>query len=181
MPFADPTDIAALLRRQMTSDELAAATIALELASSAVRAYCRQEIDLIIDDTALIVGTWDRRLRLPERPVLTVTAVAVDGDTLSSDDYTVVRDRLIRPDGCHWGGPDVIVTVTYSHGWATPPGEVRAVAMSVALRLITNPEFLANERSGQYGATFAGERGVELSLAEQHLLDGRMRRRTAPN
>jgi len=74
-----------------------------------------------------------------------------------------------------WGAP---VQVTYSHGWATVPSVVKAVALEVAAAAYVNPSQVATEQLGGtlgYSATYplgvpAGR--VGLSAEQKSRLDG---------
>ena len=143
-------------------------------AVAAVRIYTRQSLTLVGDDAAELRGVWGQVLKLPERPVVNVTAVSVDGIALSADEYNRVRDRLHRSNG--WGGPRVVVVVTYSHGFAADAVNIQAAAgicLQVAARAAANPSTVQSEGIGDYSRSF-GEGtapGFALTANEQAMLD----------
>lgn len=135
--FADADDLAALLGETFDATRSAQAAIALDLASTAIRAWTRQTIDLVEDDTIVVDGVWETDLILPERPVVEVTGVTVDG--VADTGWELVGSSLRRTVG-GWGGPDVAVEVTYTHGWEMTPDAVRSVCLQAAARFMINPE-----------------------------------------
>lgn len=110
-------------------------------------------------------------IRLPLRPVVSVDAVTSDGVPVEYrwDDET---ERLFVS-AC------APVSVTFTHGYGEVPGDVVAVALSAAQRLLTNPQDLRQETVGAVSVTYAAETiGASLSPADKDLL-GRYRRRFA--
>lgn len=146
-------------------------TLLLDQASAVIRTYCRQTFDLVPDDVVPLRGTWSGRLVLPERPVVSVASVAIDGADIA-DGYTRVRDVLYRTS---WSGPKAVVTVTYTHGFAAdaPAMEtLKGVCLSVAARAAANPQSMAQESIGSWSGSFVnGVGGFGLTAAEQAILD----------
>lgn len=128
-------------------------------AENAVKAEARQSIDEVAADVVELAGVWARTLKLPERPVTAVTAVTlVDAVGISRTITEYVwsrRGNLRRTDGGYWGGPDATVTVTYSHGYATPPRELNTLAVNLAARAWVNPARVRQEGVGTYQVSFA--------------------------
>lgn len=175
--FAEFEDLEAYVQRSL-SDLEDTVVLALDLASAAIRAETGQIFDYVEDDTITLPGTWDADLWLPQRPVVDVSAVAVDGLALS--DYSwLPNGRLSRglvPSGPQyaqaWGGPLSTITVTNSHGYATVPGDIRRICLQVASRLIENPAAVQAEQIGNYSVTYTRrdtERG-SLTPDEQRAL-----------
>lgn len=135
--FADVDDLAALLGETFDSTRSAQAELALELASTAVRVSARQTIDYVEDDTIIFDGPYGAELDLPERPVVSVAEVSVDGTV--DTDWELVGSSLRRTSG-GWGGPGVSVSVTYTHGFETTPATARWVCLQAAARFMINPE-----------------------------------------
>jgi hypothetical protein len=144
------------------------------LVSDLIRGHVRQTVTAATS-TAYLAGTLGRRLTLPEAPVVAVSAVAVDGAPLTPADYSWRRSgALWRPGG--WGSPESEVVVTYSHGYAAVPGDLRAVAMAAAARLLPNLAQVEYESTDGYAVRggFAG-----WTLAERLVLDRYRRKATA--
>jgi hypothetical protein len=107
-------------------------------------------------------------IRLPLRPVVSVDAVTLDGVPVDYrwDDET---ERLFVS-AC------APVSVTFTHGYASVPGDVVAVALTAAQRVLSNPNDLRQETVGAVSVTYAAETiGASLSQADKDLL-GRYRR-----
>jgi len=188
-PFATAADLATFLQRDLSAAETATATLLLNLASDAIRAETNQSIALVPGDVATLFGNWSPRLVLPERPVIAVIAVSINGIALVADvDYWWPgKYRLIRgarPSGSSthdigrgddWGGPDMAVVVTYSHGFAVIPDVVRAVCLSAARRSMVNPDgalsLALNMTAGSVATTYGADGGagatVELTPGEK--------------
>ncbi|MEU9560354.1 hypothetical protein [Streptomyces fumanus] len=108
-------------------------------------------------------------IRLPLRPVVSVDAVTLDGVPVDYrwEDET---ERLFV-------GSCAPVSVTFTHGYKEVPGDVVAVALSAAQRVLTNPNDLRQETVGAVSVTYAAETiGASLSQADKDLL-GDYRRR----
>lgn len=152
-------------------------TLLLESASAIMRNHCRQTLDLVSNDEVELRGTALKRLVLPERPVVDVTSVKVDGTALDSDDYDRVRDGLWR--NARWGGKDTLIEVTYSHGFAANSAAMevfKAVCLQVAARAAANPQsfnsFTAAAGDGVgFGGGGTGTQVLGLTSAERAILD----------
>ncbi|MGW6754525.1 hypothetical protein [Streptomyces sp. NPDC055006] len=110
-------------------------------------------------------------MTLPLRPVVSVDSVTRDGVPVDFawDDET---ERL-----CVGGCAPVSVAFTY--GYAQVPGDVVAVVLTAAQRVLTNPNDLRQETVGSVSVTYAAETiGASLSPADKDLL-ARYRRRVA--
>lgn len=98
------------------------------------------------DDIATLRVLDECELVLPQRPVVSVARVRVHALVLL--DWVLSGDRLLRTGG--WRRlpgtttyPDPgLVEVTYTHGWAEVPDDVRAVCLDLASMSVTNPGWL---------------------------------------
>lgn len=152
-------------------------------ASAIIRNYCRQTFDLVADDEVDLRGTNSSRLKLPERPVVSVSVVEINGVAVST--YRLVRDTLIRTGpsatqfdatvpGGSWGGPSYTVTVTYTHGFTTGTDQMatlKGVCLQVAARAASNPQHLHNFASDGTSLGFDTAGPLGLTAAEQATLD----------
>lgn len=167
MAFATATDLA-----RLTGDDTLNSPrgdLLLQMASAVIRNHCRQTLDLVEDDAVELRGTTARRLLLPERPVVSVASVTLDGETVAATEYTKVRDGLWRTAG--WGGRDQLVTVTYTHGFgpgSAALGTIEAICLQVAARAAANPQSLDSYGADGVSLSFGG--GVALTSAEQAIL-----------
>lgn len=114
-------------------------------------------------------GCSQHYVDLPQRPVVSVGAVTRDGQGVQ---WSLQRDRLSVV-GCE------VVSVTFTYGYASVPGDVLAVVLTAAQRVLTNPTDLRQETVGSVSVTYAAETiGASLSQADKDLL-ARYRRRAA--
>lgn len=191
--FASTADLASYLQQTFTADETATASLLLDLATAAVVRACRgQQISYVANDTVTLRGAYSNRLRLPQRPVVDVTAVLIEDQAVSDYEWTG-KDVLYRPYG--WAFQPGIstpvqavtgailvnpeprpykVTVTYSHGYQTIPDDLRGVCVSVAARAFSNPRGLREEMIGSYREQYAGAGdvlvpGISLSVDEKRV------------
>ena len=121
---------------QIDIENEAAAARALAEATAAVRNYCRQFLELVTDEEITLDCNGGTKLFLPELPVVDVTAVVEDGETLDvDDDYKLGQHGILhRMGGYQWASGVQIITVTYSHGYATIPDDIVAVTARAASR-----------------------------------------------
>ncbi len=141
MAFATVSDVADRVNRTLTVGEQAQAGLLLDTAAALIQNYTGQTIERVVDDTATLAGTWERALELPELPVVSVTSVTVDEQTVTGWELTV-DGQLV---GVSWGGPDVTVTVVYTHGHDPVPDDVWAVCVEMVARAMENPRALQSE------------------------------------
>jgi hypothetical protein len=167
--FASAEDLGDFLGEPLAGARLTQAYIALELASAVIQSWARQQFVYVEDDIVLLAGTDDWELPLPERPVVDVTVVTVDGVALApATDYLLSGGVLRRAGG--WAGATglpSVVSVTYSHGFEVIPGDVRAVTLALAARMLANPVGVRQEGIGSYNVTYGADLGgaAEVGLA----------------
>lgn len=127
---ATSDDIAVRLGRTFSSTEEERIDALIDDTWAAIQAYTGQEFTLVEDDQVRLRA---RRggVRLPQRPVVDVTAVAnVDGVAIEfswdSGDFVTITGlgTLVRFDVEPFRDREPWVDVTYSHGYSTVPAEV---------------------------------------------------------
>jgi hypothetical protein len=130
-----------------------------------------------------VLRVRDGRVRLPHRPVTAVSSVSTVGDdgaplaTIAG--WTFDGIDTVRVDGISGIinlAEDALtsgtVSVTFTHGYAAVPADVKEVALSVAHRIYSNPGGLRQESVGAYSATFGTQEvGTTLYAAEKLILD----------
>lgn len=204
-PLATSTDVEDRLGRDLTDDEARRLPALLRDASALVRAYTRQDFDLVTDDV-VVLRPIGARLKLPQTPVTAVTSVAVVGGRSDVPDMPLggwLFDGIdeIQIGAVGWGiaiewdleldhgWEPGSYKVVWSHGYATSPDDVVAVVCGMVNRVLTSPtlvEGLTSERIGQYGYQFAQFPGgqspgatVRLTEADkQALVDAGYRKRS---
>lgn len=168
-----------------TSDEQSRADKLLTQASGLIQAEARQRIELVTGDTLTVPGRTDARLRLPERPIVSVSSVTLDGETVITGvdpaNYFQTADYLVRLSG--WGLPDQALQVVYTHGYAVIPDEIKAVCCEQVVRAWVNPGNVLRESYGSdlvmYGAGMTIPTGLLLTPEEQRVIHYVLRRPAA--
>lgn len=158
-PFATAADLR--IGRELTPEEVTQADRLLADASNLIRMTAGyQQISRVDNDTVTLRGVCSRVLKLPQRPVRDVTAVAGLSAAYWQWDG---GECLTRLDGWAWNGP---VTVTYSHGF-DPDDVAYQVAVSVACdavkRVLLNPEMVKQRSIDDYSETLADARASLLA------------------
>jgi hypothetical protein len=119
MGFCTIADLEAFLQITIPSGaKTTSAERAITEATAAIRNYCRQQIDLVEDDTITLDCIGGRTLPLLELPVVEVVEVIEDDEALTEDDdYKLGAGGLLYRVGSKWPSGPQIVQVTYSHGY----------------------------------------------------------------
>lgn len=174
----------ATLDEEADAEWIAQAELLLELVSADIQTAARNRI-IAGTMTAKLAGTWSRDLLLPQRPVVSVTSVSVNGAAIAAGAYEWNERSLIRtggvdvvngPDGFHWGGPASTVDVAYAYGYSaeTVPLIVKGLTLRVAARTIDQPGGgISQESLGPYSVSYrntldAG--GSHVSASEGKML-----------
>jgi hypothetical protein len=164
--LATTDDLEARLGRDLTAAEEARADALLDDASALIRAYTGQDFALAEDDEAVLRGPGGL-VRLPQRPVTAVSSVvAIGGD--GAPDITIIDWVFDGIDQIRVGAGTFVINlpevwwdddgypgtyrVTYSHGYATVPGDVVAVVCGMVLRTLTAPTMAGGVRSETIGS-----------------------------
>jgi len=190
--FCAIADVSDFLQIEISdADKVASCQRAITEATAAIRNYCRQYIELVEDDE----HTFDVRparwnLLLPEVPVVEVSSVVEDGETLTADDdYQVDNSGQIWRVSRRWTAGIQIVVVTYTHGYETIPDDVIGVCTRAASRAYqaglkaedaAGVPGIASKALGDFSVSFTGD-GAEgvmgasaarmLLLSEKDVLD----------
>lgn len=190
--LATVADLAALLGRTFTPAEELQAQALLDQASSVVRGYLRLDVTRATTTDTFTMRRADPlryscsgMVTLPQRPIEAVTAVEVDG--LATLDWWLDGNELLLR-AWSWDHPPAAhqapqVEVIYTHGWDPVPGDIAAIVMQAANRVMVNPSGIRSETVGGESITYlipsTGEMlGTLLSRTEMKVLD-RYRRTAA--
>lgn len=173
--FCTVADVEDFLQVDIASDEdkAAACARAIEEATAAIQNYCRQEIELVEDDSYTFDVPISRltKLFLPELPVVSVASVVEDGDTLTEgadEDYQIGNLGILYRQGGYWAQGVQIVTVTYTHGYNDLPDEIEAVCVRAASRAFQaglkaadgeGVPGIASKGLGDFNVAFQAEQG----------------------
>lgn len=187
--LADLSDVEDRLGRDLTPEESRKADALLRDASTVVRNYCRR--DFTMGTTTARYRPRGRKIILPQRPVLSVTAVySVQsfGPTILTTPLTfwswvggaeiIIGDETLVINGptIDFDDVNVWVEVTYSHGFAEVPDDVRAVVANLVVRNVTVPGGgLADmETVGPYTVRYSGftaQGPLGVSEADRQILN----------
>lgn len=167
--LATVADLEARLGRDLSATEIARAEALLAGASARVRVYTGQQFEQATTTDRLRVRAG--RIRLPQRPVTAVSAIAdVDGNVI---DFSWYSGALISGLGVRreW------VDVTYTHGYVVIPDDVVEVVCQIALRAFGTPaesSGITQESIGSYSYSVgpvAAAGAVGLLNEERSALD----------
>lgn len=185
--FAEPSDLAARLGIVMTADATDRASTLLTTATGLIQDAADQTILLVTDDEFSMPGTTDDRILLPQRPVVSVKSVTLDGVALAEDtDWWLDGNAIARMSGSRvqllaglepcefvggFGWPSQTLEVVYTHGYATPPLTLKAICMDAVVRVWVNPDSVVQENVAGVQTTYAPfaepPRGLQLTDAEE--------------
>lgn len=114
----------------------ASATAAIAAASAAIQNYTRQRIEQVAADVVtLTVEASKSVILLPEQPVTAVASVVEDGTALTvGDHYRWTSAGILTRVGRGWASGWQDVVVTYTHGYATIPDDLKGVCIRAAAR-----------------------------------------------
>lgn len=145
----------------------ASAATTLEIVSAIVRSEAKN--NFVRSTSTLNLWPNGQYVTLPLRPVVSVGAVTRGSAAVP---YELRGERLYLS-GC------TAVSVTFTHGYGETPGDVLAVVLTAAQRVLGNPGDLRQETVGSISVTYASETiGASLAQADKDLLS-RYRRRAA--
>jgi hypothetical protein len=172
--LGSPEGYALLQGITLADEDLPKVDLQIKLAAAYVRRRTRQTITLVEDDELVVDGMGDSAIYLPERPVVDVSAVEVDGEVWDAgDDYdwSEQRGKLVSLRGCFPVGYRN-VAITYSHGFAVVPLEIQGLVYELARRALDNPagQAVRSETLGQYSVTYETLVGG-ISATESAILD----------
>ncbi|OGC95309.1 MAG: hypothetical protein A2W25_05175 [candidate division Zixibacteria bacterium RBG_16_53_22] len=168
--FATIQDIEAFLQIEITTPaQILSAQRALIEATAAIRNYTHQYLGRVDDDAITLDSKGWTRMFLPELPVIDVSAVVEDGETLTvDDDYKLGQYGVLHRIGQKWASGIQIITITYSHGYETIPDDIVAVCTRAAsrgyqagLRAADSAGVMgvASKQLGDFSVSFVSEAG----------------------
>lgn len=168
--FASPSDLATLLRQDV---DTASAQQALDLATGRIKSRTGQDFAAAAGDVIVLEGN-NGLVRLPQRPVTAVTLVETSGGyaplayTAAPEGtmYSRIGAELTWLGCSHW---PALVRVTYDHGYATIPDDVRECCLELAREKYENPSGLGGETVDDY--TWRAGSGAGVKTPAQLLDD----------
>lgn len=199
--FASADDFAARIGVTLTDAEVARANLLLTRASGIIQKAMKQNIALVTDDTYVRPGDYSSAVRLPERPVVSVSSVVLDDNQgnpttlVQAENFYIENDTLIRLNWnaviqdssfglpwAGWGFPWWTLTVDYTHGYTEIPEPAPTICMEMVVRAWVNPGSVARQTIGNVATVFDNMRfspsGMLLTDQEQADLADVFRRHT---
>lgn len=168
--FASVEELSELAGQEFDTDQQRRARLLLQLASSAIQNLAKQRFDYVEDDPVTLQQTASRSVRLPERPVVAVDSVKVNGFSVTGFEWDA-SGRV------WWLGPSTVdfasvainapevegdgqskIDVVYSHGYEELPDDIRLICLSAAARAM------------QYQVENAEGPGLTLTTEEQAII-----------
>ena len=128
----------------------------------------RPDVDLPPNHPLLNFSRVVGVVNLPQRPVVSISAVLADTVELATTKYywDAARGQLLLED------PDVhSVQVTYTAGFNPIPDDIKAVALAIAADEINNPRGVVSERLADYSVTYATADSSGLTARQAAILD----------
>ena len=175
--FATVADVELVLLRPITdADEIASVEFGLAIVSAAIRNYTNQYIELVEDDAILLDHRGGPIVFLPELPVVEVASVSLAGTPLVvlTDYKLAVGGMLVRQRGYRsWPIGIQDIEVTYTHGYATIPDDIRGVAARAASRLF-QAGLRAEETGGVLGIASKSLGDFSVSYTAEGSAEGSM-------
>lgn len=171
--LASTSDLGTYLGTDISVSDTARAQQALDYASAKIRSYCGWTITQESLSDVSVDGSGTRDVWLDTLHLTAVSSV-VDNErsvTLTYDvDYTWVQDgRLHRPLG--WKRIPRLLSVSYTHGYAEAPDDVKGVCLALAARRFENPQSYERERLDDYSYTVASRSAGAHALLEAEKSD----------
>jgi hypothetical protein len=169
--FCTVEDVEAFLNLTIMDDaaNVASCERAIEAVTEAIKNYCQQNIEVVDNDEITLDCDGGDMLFLPELPVTAVASVVEDDETLmATDDYILGQYGVLYRVGQDWLSGTQIITVTYTHGYATIPTDIKDVATRSAARVyqagLRAKELLgitgvASLSLGDYSVSYGSEHG----------------------
>lgn len=171
--FATHDDLASRLGVTLTTAMQTRADALLELASDVIRDEVGQQIDEATE-TITMPGTTDERFPLPQRPVISVASVELDGKALAEGtDWYLDGNEIVRipasvtlgvgglldtsyvfPLGTGFGWEENTLSITYTHGYTDIPGKVKSICLEMVVRVWVNPGSVARETVGDTATVY---------------------------
>lgn len=134
MGFCSIDDINTFLGTTILPND-AQATLAIAEATAVIQNYCNQKIEQTQSDTTLLDGTGSTKLFLPELPVNSIASVKVDGVLLDPTQYALAENGVLWRKYGSWTVGARNIEITYSHGYANIPEDIKGVCYRSASRL----------------------------------------------
>lgn len=154
--LADPEDLAVWLGVGADDQQL---NLALRAASSRFRGAVRHPVHQVMGEVIVLDGTGTGSLLLPAAPVTALSQLLLDGEELTEgEDYTWSSDGYVRREGCQvWPARLRCVQITYTHGYATIPDDIREAVIDQARSIYAVLPGVQQKTVGSQSVTFGAQ------------------------
>jgi hypothetical protein len=167
-PLVDPSD-AADFANWAAGDK----TVLISMANAEVQKYCGWHIAPSVTVTSARCWFGNRDLiMLPSAHVTAISSVTIDGtdQVADTDYYWDAPNAWIRRRPRTWPH-DMFATISFTHGYATTPADVKAVVFELVSTAAELPASNATEfQTMQYNIKLRKEIGMELTEGQKHRL-----------
>lgn len=174
MAFASVSDLATHLRTDLSAEDTATATQALDLATAFIKVYTGQDIEAVDNRAQTFrADKCTRTLVLDQIPVRAVDGLTVDTVAFTDFDVDLPSGIIVRNDylgATGWNAFEKIV-VTYDSGYAAIPVALKSICLQLAARNMAAPTAWASESVGNYSRASGRDSEGGLTMAERRVLD----------
>lgn len=142
---------------------------ALDHATALIQAVAERDFTEGTDTEETLDGNGLNTLLLANYPVTAVGSVEVNGEEIAVDEaFSWTSAGILTHLTGTWGTDRASIVVTYTHGYATIPTELKYVCLEVAKRLFDNPRGFDSKTSQDtavsYPRTFGGLTDAEKDI-----------------
>lgn len=168
--LADPVELATLTGRPADDERL---LLELRNATRRFRGAVGHPVDLVVDDEVTLDGTGRSSVLLPVWPTTAVQSVHLDGVLLAEGSGYAWSDAgVLRRAGCStWPDRLRCLTVVYSHGWETVPGDVVEAVLDKAATLMAVPRGVASKAVGGQSVSYGVQAAIGVTDQWQRAVD----------
>ena len=141
--LAGADDLKAVMRRDLDASDLQRVTRLLDIASQRVRTYCGQQFTL--QTTTVTLRVRNRKVRLPQRPVVSVTAVTDINDNPLSYQWDGLQVVDLSPTPLNdfeintTRRAIATAKVTYRHGYTQIPDDIIGIVCDMTAAALDSP------------------------------------------
>ena len=162
-------ELEAFMGREFTPSEEAQAEVLIQTVSDVIEAETGVSFELVEDEEIRIQADGYGMIELSAKPISEVTVYCVGTADIHSN---YAWDHLATVYGLQ---PNEVVDIVYTHGYATVPGDIKAVVYGACSRIMYNPSGLRQETVGAISVTYPGIGGeagtINFSSLEKKVLD----------
>lgn len=162
-------ELEAFMGRTFTEAEELQAEALIQTVTDVIESETGVSFSLVEDEEIRAQADGYGMIEFSALPISELVVYPVD----ETDEHTCyVWDHLATVYGLQ---PNEVVDIIYTHGYATIPGDIKAVAYGMTSRIMINPSGLRQETVGAISVTYPGIGGeagtINMSKLERNVLD----------